>query len=268
MVSDNEIVFVTTALYTKWLDYQKNIIKKLFPESTHIIVDGRKLSDWPNSWFYWIDHVKGSQYKWYVHIDEDCFITSKEELINAISKMDSEDINLMGCSDGYYKQRNAHPIAINPFLMIGKVSDINKIQIDMKSFRFKLNTQLTNGGLLYYWTNNSGVKFKQEYKDTFIYPHKINSGFSFMDGKEPYYFFLWYMKEIGCKFGYLYPHLDEYYNSTNPRISENSNDIAIHMWETRNCDLDNSFLGLSNKERWSRIKKYMDNKYDTSFTTN
>jgi hypothetical protein len=267
MVSDSEIVFVTTALYTKWLDYQKNIIKKLFPESTHIIVDGRKLQEWPKSWFYWIDHIKQTQYKWYVLIDEDCFLSNREELINVINKMNNEDINIMGCSDGYYEQRNYNPIAMNPFLMIGRISDIDRIQIDMKSFRFKLNTLRTGvGKLLYYWTNNSGVKFKQEYKDTFIYPHKIKGVANFLDGAEPYYFFFWYMKEIGCKFEYLYPHLDEYYNSTNPRISENSNDIAIHMWETRNCDSDTNFLGLSNKERWSRIKKYMDNKYDTSFT--
>ena len=95
MVSDKEIVFVTTALYTKWLDYQKNIIKNLFPESKHIIVDGRKLAEWPKSWFYWIDHIKGSQYKWYVLIDEDCFLVNREELISVINKMDNEDINII-----------------------------------------------------------------------------------------------------------------------------------------------------------------------------
>ena len=52
MIKEEDIVFVTTTLYTKWLAYQLEIIKKLFPKSQHIIVDGR--GNWPNSWFYWI----------------------------------------------------------------------------------------------------------------------------------------------------------------------------------------------------------------------
>ena len=56
MVNDKDIVFVTTTLNTKWLNYQKRLIKNMFPDSKHIIVDGGK--NWPNSWFYWIDEVK------------------------------------------------------------------------------------------------------------------------------------------------------------------------------------------------------------------
>ena len=82
---EKEIIFVTTTLYTKWLDHQKEIIKKLFPESEHLIIDGR--SNWPNSWFYWIEEVKNTDYKYFVHIDEDFFITSKEEFIKCIEKL-------------------------------------------------------------------------------------------------------------------------------------------------------------------------------------
>ena len=74
MIDESNIVFVTTTLYTKWLNYQSEIIKNLFPDSQHIIVDGR--GNWPNSWFYWIDEVKKSDRKYYIHIDEDFFITS------------------------------------------------------------------------------------------------------------------------------------------------------------------------------------------------
>ena len=94
MIEDKDIVFVTTTLYTKWLDYQSEIIKKIFPNSQHIIVDGKE--NWPNSWFYWIDEVKKSDRKYYIHIDEDFFITSKDELIKAIQKMEDNDIGLLG----------------------------------------------------------------------------------------------------------------------------------------------------------------------------
>lgn len=70
-IRDRDIVFVTTSLYTKWLDYQSNIIKKLFPGSKHVIVDGR--SNWPNSWFDWIEIIENRKEKYYVHMDEDFF---------------------------------------------------------------------------------------------------------------------------------------------------------------------------------------------------
>lgn len=69
MIKDSEILFVTTTLYSKWLDYQQDIVKNFFPNSERIVVDGRK--NWPKSWFYWIDEVKKSDKKYYIHIDED-----------------------------------------------------------------------------------------------------------------------------------------------------------------------------------------------------
>ncbi len=113
MIKDSEILFVTTTLYSKWLSYQSNIIKKLFPLSDYIIVDGRE--NWPNSWFYWIDEVKKSDKKYYIHIDEDFFITSKDELMKSIQKMEDDNIDLLGCPDGYHHFRGANPVALNTF---------------------------------------------------------------------------------------------------------------------------------------------------------
>ena len=42
MINEKDICFVTTTLYTKWLNYQSKILKNNFPESNHIIVDGTK----------------------------------------------------------------------------------------------------------------------------------------------------------------------------------------------------------------------------------
>jgi len=136
MIRERDIVFVTTTLYTKWLNYQKKIIKELFPDSQHIIVDGR--GNWPNSWFYWIDEVKKCDQKYYVHIDEDFFITSKEEFLKVFEKMESENIDLIGCPDGYHQFRGANPVAINTFLMYGKVDDVKKINVDLKNMTFEL----------------------------------------------------------------------------------------------------------------------------------
>lgn len=81
MVKESEIIFVTTSISTKWINYQQKILKDNFPESSFLVVDGT--DRWPNAWFKWIDKIKNLQAKWYVHIDEDCFIENKGEVIQA-----------------------------------------------------------------------------------------------------------------------------------------------------------------------------------------
>ena len=103
------VIFVTTTLNTKWLKYQQSIIKVLFPSSGQLVIDGRQ--NWPLSWFYWIDEVKKTKYEYFIHIDEDFFIESKDELIKAIDMMSEYD--LVGVPDGGHKYRGANPIAIN-----------------------------------------------------------------------------------------------------------------------------------------------------------
>lgn len=254
MVKDKDIVFVTTTLYSKWLNYQQNIIRELFPGSDIIIVDGRE--NWPNSWFYWIDEVKKSDKKYYIHIDEDFFITSKDELIKAIQKMEDNDIGLLGCPDGYHHYRGANPVAINTFFMIGRVSDLKRLDTDLKSVEYTLGTY---DGKTYIWINNLDIKFKDEYKIDFNYPFESQGGSNFENDHEPYYAFLWSMKEMGCKFDYLYPHFDERFKSTNPRISTDSPDIGIHMWYTRQWNSNMDVWGLPNIERYNKVEEYIKN---------
>lgn len=253
MIKEKEIVFVTTTLYTKWLNYQKRIIKNLFPDSKHIIVDGR--GNWPNSWFYWIDEIKKCDQKYFVHLDEDFFITSKDEFMKVFEKMESENLDLVGCSDGYHHYRGANPVAINTFLMYGRVEHIKKIDIDLKSLKYELKS--FDG--LYHWTNSADIKMEKSYSDDFVYNHKINGNGNFNCEQEPYYAFLWTMKKIGCKFDYLYPYFDIEYKSTNPRLSENSDDIGIHMWYTREWNQDFDVWGLPNKVRYERLEKMLLN---------
>ena len=113
MIKDQDIIFVTTTLYTKWLNYQKQLVKKHFPESEHIVVDGR--NNWPYAWFHWLNPLKNTSAKWFVHLDEDCFLNSREELLKLIQKMEDEDLTLSAVSDGYHHYRGANPVAINSF---------------------------------------------------------------------------------------------------------------------------------------------------------
>ncbi len=246
MISEKDICFVTTTLYTKFLNYQSKILKSNFPESQHIIVDGTK--EWPNSWFYWIEEVKKTNCKYFVHIDEDFFLTSKEEFLKSIQKMEDNNIDIMGISDGYSHFRGANPVAINVFLLFGKVDILRKVDFTKIQFGF----HPVNG-----WINNYGIKFEEEYKKDFNYQHEILGGSNFNFEQEPYYAFLWTMKKLGCKFDYLYPHFDERFKSTNPRLDKNSPDIGIHMWYTRNWFTNEDVHGMSNIDRYNAVETYI-----------
>lgn len=242
---ERDIVFVTTTLYSKWLNYQSKIIKQMFPESRHIIVDGR--ANWPLSWFYWIDKVKGSSEKYFIHIDEDCFLTSKDELLKSIQKMESENIDIMGIPDGFNHYRGANPVAVNTFLMIGRVDRLKDLNFNNIRFGY------TKEG----WINNMNLRYKEEYAKDWNYQFRIQGGSNFVFEQEPYYAFLWTLKEKGCKFDYFFPYFDDRFKSTNPRLSEDSKDIAIHMWYTRQWNSEMDVHGLPNSERYKRVEEFL-----------
>jgi hypothetical protein len=70
------------------------------------------------------------------------------------------------------------------------------------------------------------------------------------------------MKEVGCKFDYLYPHFDERFKSTNPRLKEDSIDIGIHMWYTRQWNTDMDVWGLPNIKRYELVEKFIKDLYE------
>jgi hypothetical protein len=242
---ENDIVFVTTTLYTKWLNYQTDIIKRLFPNSQIIHVDGR--SNWPNSWFYWIEEVKKTNAKYYIHIDEDFFILNREEIIKIIQKLESNEADLIGCPDGYHQFRGANPVAMNTLILFGKTEHLKNVNFTNIQFAYSGNG----------WINNMGLHYKSTYEKDFKYTFTKNGGSNFNFEQEPYYAFLWAMKELNLKFDYLYPHFDETLKSTNPRINETSPDIGIHMWYTRQWNSDMDVHGLPNIERYNKVEEFL-----------
>lgn len=247
MIKDEDIVFITTTLNSKWLQYSKALVSKFFPNSQHIIKDGSR--NWPYAWFYWLEDIKHTDAKWFVHLDEDCFLTGREELINLISKMDSEDLTLSAVSDAYHHYRGANPVAINSFFMVGNVSHFNDLQFDMEN----LNFWHTVDG----WRNSREIIYDQnKHRFDFNYPHeKFGNGENCSYEQEPYYMILWMLKDKRRKFNYLYPHFDERFKSTNPRISKDSSDICIHMWYTRQWNSSMDVHGLPNISRYETVEK-------------
>jgi len=252
-MKDSDIIFITTTLQTKWLVYQKEIIKNLFPESEHLIIDGSR--DWPYSWFYWMDEIKKIPCKWFVHIDEDCFLESREELIKLIEKMEEEEYSVSAVSDGFHHYRGANGTAINSFFMVGKKDDFLNSGFDYKDIKFNFDGKN--------WSNSKNIIFDREKHSGQFYPHaKMENGEDSSYEQEPYYALLWKLRENGKKFYYLYPSFDQRFKSTNPRIDSDSEDIAIHMWYTRMWESPMDVHGTPNIERYRKVEEYLLKKHN------
>lgn len=251
-MEERDIVFATTTLFSDCLEVQRNIIKNMFPNSQHILIDGRDTVKWPNSMFYWINLVKETDAKYFILIDEDCFLTDKEEILKTISLLDEYDF--IGCPDGYHPARTANPIVINPFLLFGRIDKLKMCQYDMSSLKYRTKFTYNN----YWWQNSENIKYKHIYKTNFKYDHPIIGDYTFDDGKEPFYPMFWNFLDLGFKLGYLFPYFDKELKSTLPKINEESNEMAIHIWESRNMNNDNTLFGKTANERFKKVLKYLN----------
>ena len=53
-------------------------------------------------------------------------------------------------------------------------------------------------------------------------------------------------------------YFDKELKSTNPKINEESNEMAIHIWESRNMNNDNTLFGTTANERFKKVLKYLN----------
>ena len=219
----NNITFFTTSTFSDIQETQSKCVGKYFPDSEHVLIDGRK--GWFDIWYKWLELAKGKDSEWFIHLDEDCFITSNVEILNIIKFMEENGYDIAGCPDGHHEYRSGNHMAINSFFMI-----VNKTCVDK-------------------WVNRSSVpQFKKEWIEEYPFT-KSNSthyeynmefgssgkplGVIWKPGTEPYYDFMWVLKDNGLKFKYLEPIFDKEFQTTNLL-----NNTVIHMWHQR--------------ERWSK----------------
>jgi hypothetical protein len=242
-----KIVFFTTSTFSDIQETQSECINKLFPESDHIKIDGR--TGWFTVWYEWLNRSYKYVADWYVHIDEDCFITSRDEIENLIQYMIKNNLDIAGPPDGYFEYRGGNNMAFNSFFMI-----MNRKCIDA-------------------WFNRKSIpQFKQEWIEEYPYEKKGGVNYEYnmefgSSGKpigliwkpctEPYYDFMWVLKEAGIKFHYLEPIFGDEFQTTNLL-----NNTIYHMWHQRERWVDrivSPVHKMTNKQRFDgmieKIKK-------------
>jgi hypothetical protein len=243
MINKEDILFVTTSLFTESQKYQKKQLEKFFPQSEKIIIDGT--TGWFDIWYKWIDIALNKSQEWIIHLDEDCFILNDEKIINHINYMIENNFDISGCPDGFHEYRSGNYIALNSFFMI-------------------LNKKCLLNWKKYISTNNEYPQFKEEW--LFEYPYEKKNKTTILKNQEwniwiknsePYYNFMWVLKEMGIKFNYIEPIFGEDFFCT--YLLDNG---ILHAWHVRQINENNIISNLhniTNKERFIKIFKFLEN---------
>jgi hypothetical protein len=210
------IKFFTTSTLSDVQEINSRLIEKHFPNSEHIVIDGR--GGWFDIWYEWLNLATGADH--YIHLDEDCFITSPDEILSTIKFMDDYGYDIAGCPDGHHHYRSGNHVAFNSFFMI-------------------LNQQCVDD-----WFNKGEIpQFKKEWIRPYNFEEFNSSHFEYnmefgSSGKpvheiwkpntEPYYDFFWVLKEAGRRFLYLKPTFNPEFQTTD--LLEGT---VQHMWHMR-----------------------------------
>ncbi|MFT3738851.1 MAG: hypothetical protein QM786_08835 [Breznakibacter sp.] len=233
-IDEKDILFLTPTIGSIWLFYQQYLIKKQFPQSQKILINGNHRWNFALGqkcvWydFIWEAIRHKTTHKYFVHIDEDCFITNKQGIIECIERIEYLNASLIGPTDNMYPIRGANPNALNSFFMIGKISDLETIWNNFDiNLQFKdLNLRLSN-----------------------VPTHEIET--------EPYYNFFWNYLLKSYKIEHISAGYFEKYNSTTLHLN-NGEPFCHHMWYTRYWYRKMKFVTLTHRERYMILKKDLD----------
>jgi hypothetical protein len=113
------VLAVTTSLGTRWESYSQALISQSFPHWERLIVDGRK--GWTPAGF--IAHALRGDSDFVVHVDEDCFMLSREAMDEILARF-ANDPSLVaaGVPDGGHYYRELNPAALNLFFVVFRTS--------------------------------------------------------------------------------------------------------------------------------------------------
>lgn len=241
-ITDADILFFTTTIGTRWIFYQQYMLEKFFPQSKKVLIDGNQRWDFARGLdCIWYDFARvalenRSDYKYFIHIDEDCFVTDAVGVFEMLEKMESEGADLIGPSDHFYGIRGGNSDVINSFFMAGKISSLEHV---IKNFNFSLT-----------------------YRD--IKPSLTTDVGEDLIEIEPYYNFFWNYLNSGFKITFINHEFDRKHLCTSLLNKDNSS-FALHMWFTRKWNSKDIFHGITMHERYKRVEHYLNDRFHSSF---
>lgn len=213
------ITFFTTSTFSDIQQYQTGCIRTFFPQSRHITIDGRR--GWFSVWYDWLERATGVDSDWYVHIDEDCFITSADRILELVSQMDDNGLDIAGPPDGHFEYRSGNHMALNAFFMV-----MNRRCVDTWAARGPVIPQFRAEWIVEYpYEKRNGSRY--EYDMEFGSSGKP-LGMIWKPDTEPYYDLFWVLKDAGLRFTYLEPRFGEELQTT-----DLLGGTVTHLWHQR-----------------------------------
>lgn len=227
-----KVLAVTSSMGTKWEAYSQTLLRIYCPEWKRIIVDGR--CNWAPINF--LKSVIDKDVDYIVHVDEDCFVQSRETLLNIIKILEHDpSLVAAGVPDGGYYYRNHNPAALNLFFVVFKAVALRKAWSEIEQ-----------------WHN---YKFRSEFSDEVMRqcPNLDHARIKWDEG-EPYYPLFWSLLSCGGRFLYLHEELLQ--SRWSSRVLAPSGELlAEHMWYLRQWFSDEFMPGhdCPNSTRYERF---------------
>lgn len=242
-----KVLAVTTSMGTKWEAYSQGMLWRLVPEWRRKVIDGTR--NWSPTGF--IPHVADEDVDYIVHVDEDCFVQSREGLLDVIDELERcPEIVAAGVPDGGHYYRSLNPAALNLFFVVFRASALRRAWSGRER-----------------WVEH---QFRSEYASEvlkrcpWLDDTKIN-----WDECEPYYPLYWSLLASGGRFLYLGTDLSkERWSSI--VLGPSGQPVAEHMWYLRNWFTNEVMPGhdVPNVERYAKWEEEWHSIYGNSFLSN
>jgi hypothetical protein len=205
---------------TRWESYSQALVAQHFPEWQRKVVDGR--TGWTPTGF--IEHAVREDVDFVVHVDEDCFVQSREAMFEVLARFESDpSLVAAGIPDGGHYYRALNPAALNLFFVVFRMDALRQAwsrRADWAATPFRPEFART---------------VQQQFPD--LDPARIDWGQS-----EPYYPLFWSLLEAGGRFLYLPGELNRHRWSTVVH-SPSGRVVAEHLWYLRQWFSDAVFPG-------------------------
>lgn len=227
------VLAVTTSMGTKWESYSQALLAQHFPDWERLVIDGRR--EWSPTGF--IEHAVQCDAQYVVHVDEDCFLQSREAMHEVLQAFDADpDLVAAGIPDGGHYYRALNPAALNLFFVVFRTDALRAAWSRRRQW--------------------SEMAFRPEFGEEVLrqFPQLETARIDWSDA-EPYYPLFWSLLAAGGRFLYLPCELNRSRWSTLVR-SPGGHVIAEHLWYLRVWFSQDTLPGhdCSNISRYRRFE--------------
>lgn len=185
---------------------------------------------------------------WIIYVDEDCFVTNKNAILNLLDYQIENNFHCSGVPDGGVISHRFHnPISIIAFFMIINIGAMRKKYNPFVAKNMVYGHDLDK--YIPHWLINTNRPYEEKFKKT-IAPGYIPYGVIYDNFEPTYKLFFWLLRN---NYNMLYLNAYDYLNDDLTTIVKNHEgvDFIYHTWFARKWNTDQY-----HKERINNVYNY------------